>query len=444
LIGINDHLGEWEQGDSRDLTDREILVATMSHQLRFNNSPDWYSDVARTFVVFFHQPERGPLASAERWEELQRQAFGTTFREYFESFIYPVAMQVLAWDGSKPPIISHDWLDRTAVRRDLLSDWWEDLAIDPATAKPLLQPRLRPTGIPHAPTVLLRKPLLRLRNGNFVPASPWAMRAQLLAGIWARLLAAAKALNARDGAQIWLSTFGDSFESWCREVAQDAAACRWFRGRLLLPSKPGAVDEIEDIVLLEGRAAVLFSVKSRMVAENVARWAQSRTALLDWYEDFFFGTATTTHRQGTARLLNARIDRIRSGDFEPTLARDARLLPVVVTYDSMCDHELWYDWLCSRCEVHSLFQQAQVGPLTVARVDEFEALMKRASMGKSVVEVLRKREGAWKNRRLAEVLAAMNSGSRKGFRLPVMEKLFDEVFENCTQRLGFKANPEAT
>jgi hypothetical protein len=263
------------------------------------------------------------------------------------------------------------------------------------------------------------------------------MKAQLHAGVWFRHLQAAKNLagNQGTGAQIWHSAFGYQVETWCAAVAECAANARWFKPKLILPSHPGARDEIEDVILVEGRTAVLFSVKSRLVVENVARGAKSRSGLIDWYEKYFFGTKTEKHRKGVAHLLNDRINLIRAGEFAPRLPATTRIIPVLVSYDSLCEHTVWYQWFRDRCAEHGVFRQKDVSPPTIARVDEFEMLMAIAQTGESIVALLRHLEKGWKNRRLGELLYDRRYKRQRQTPLPIITETFDELGKGAVRTL---------
>ncbi len=229
----------------------------------------------------------------------------------------------------------------------------------------------------------------------------------------------------------WTRAFGLMFEEWLREVV-DMAEIPKVAGTVLLPSHPGAADEIEDVVLFEKRGAVLFSGKSKMTRENVARQAQSRSKLIDWYEDFFFEPESKQFSAGAVRLLSANIDRIRAGDHEPRMPRGTRLYPVLVSYDLLCEDVLLYEWIQARCQALGLLQQTAVAPLTIANIEEFEMLMFHAGEGKSVVSLLRDREGRWANRRL-DVQLRSELVQRK--RAPRLASRFDEIVNGMGLRL---------
>lgn len=448
LLGINDHVSDWLEEDERALTEEEELIAVCAHALRFNNSPDLMREVARTFHLLEHEPLRGVLADDKLWRELQQYAFGCEFRRYFSCFAYLLALLSLGWGTTRPdglPILEAERLyGKTEVEVAEGAAWLSRIAMSRDEAKAEIGKRVRDDGLPHAPTALLRTPLVQISEGRYIAASPWVVRAFLKTGLWARMLFAAKDKH-KKGADIWLSTFGDKFEQWCRDVADDAAKQRWFKGELLLPSEPGADDEIEDVVLCEGRAAIFFSAKGRLVPEPEARHAKSRSALIDWYEKYFFGAKSAKYRAGVIRQLDARITLLRNGEFEPDLNRSTRVLPVILTYDSLCEDVLLYRWLEERCVSHGCLQQPGVAPLTLAKVDDFEDLMMRAAEGESAVGILRKRESSWKHQRLDRLLFSLKGRTRGGSpkRLPMIEEVFETVVAAQNELLFGKA-PDGT
>ncbi|MCG8416621.1 MAG: hypothetical protein MJE77_01605 [Proteobacteria bacterium] len=431
LLGINDHVSGWRKADDRELSDAEELVALSAHALRFNNSPDLMREIVRSFHLINTAPPRGPLADSRIFEEVHEAAFNGSFSQYFFCFAQLLLFLSKSWGsdlGNDYPIIDINSI-YSSTRIDVANgrSWFSSIAATREEAREAIKKRLRQNGLPHAPTALLHRPLVILDNDRYVVASPWMIVALVKTGLWARMLLECKRRFGK--AEVWSSAFGDLFEGWCRSVAEDAARQRWFRGELILPSTPGATDEIEDVVLKEGRAAVFFSAKGRLVKESVARWAESRSTLVDWYEEFFFGEKTKDHRVGVVKQLHRRVELLRQGHFEPRMPRSARVLPVILTYDSLCEDVLLYRWLEERCQVHKCLQQKGVGPLTIARVDAFEELMLRASEGDSVVALLRKRENSWKHQRLDRLLFARAGRKRPGKpkRLPIIEELYTEM-----------------
>jgi hypothetical protein len=280
----------------------------------------------RALHLFGRPPRKGPLASPASWANLQRHAFGSTFEHYFETFAGMLCPLSHTWakDDASPPII----IPATIAQRFGNDEGFfvAKLAEVTATRDELvaeIKQRMAPGSLlPHAPTALLRKPFVSLENGQIVASSPWYVRALLRTGIWARYLAAAKTMLGPKGGEEWLMAFGQMLEDWCRDCARRSADAAKIPVRLELPSSPGAADEIEDVVLVDESSVLMCSVKARLVREDVARHAISRSKLLDWYEDYFFKQKSEKFRVGVISLLSARIDMLRAGDFEPRIARD--------------------------------------------------------------------------------------------------------------------------
>ncbi len=440
LLAGNDFLDHWTDPDARLLSSAEELIATGAHSLRFNNDPDRFSAIARTFQLLTTRPRRGRLANDLEWGRLQTEAFGCEFREYFESVVAPLVLKSLLWGkatGSEGlPVVSRRQLfSQTKLGQETVERLLDSLGAHREALRTAIRGRLRPDGLPQGPTALYHSPLVVTDADKFVVPLPWALDNQLRSGMWARLLGAAKTLyGARVGGDIWNSTFGDAFEEWCRAMAKAAFSEGRARGTLILPSSPGATDEIEDVAVVDGNAAVLFSAKSRFVAENVARHAQSRSELIDWYDKFFFGGATKAYRAGAIHLLSKRIDRIRGGEFEATIPRATRLIPVLLTYDSLCEDILLYRWIETRCRDLGLLQQWRVDPLTLARVDQFERLMSFCATGGRLIPLFRQRETHWRHRRLDQMLEETLPKDIPP-RLPVIGRMFDEMLSGLGIRL---------
>jgi hypothetical protein len=80
-------------------------------------------------------------------------------------------------------------------------------------------------------------------------------------------------------------------------------------------------------------------------------------------------------------------------------------------------------------------QQRDVSPLTVAMVDDYEALMALASRGHSLRSILlEKATEEWRLSRLENLLLERATG-RGDLRLPLYEKEFEGVSERVAQRL---------
>ena len=418
LLGASDHVEAWLEPDSRNLSPIEHLAAEMVKAYRFNRSSvDEVRLQLRARHLFDRPPQHGPLASPESWAELQHHAFGSTFEHYFETFACMLCSLSHTWakDDLSPPIIPVSTVSKLLGEDEAF--FVAKLAEITATRAELvteIKQRMAPGALlPHAPTALLRKPFVNLENGKIVASSPWYVRALLRTGIWARYLAAANTILGSKGGEAWSIAFGQMLEGWCRDYAQRSAAAARIPVRLELPSRPGAVDEIDDVVLVDEASVLMCSVKARLVREDVARHAISRSKLLDWYEEYFFKQKSKKFRAGVIAQLSARIDMLRAGAFEPRVARDMRVLPVLVTFDHLCANPALYEWLAERCKAHGLLQQPDVGPLAIAVIDDFERLIGAPAHGMSPAKILESRSVAPnRNERLDVVLSSHRVESR--------------------------------
>jgi len=445
LLGASDHLDAWQEPDSRPLDETETLAAELVKAFRFNRSSvDEVRLLLRAQGIFGTPPAVGSFAAAEAWIELQRLAFGDDFTHYFECFAIPLIMLSHSWGRHAdikraiPVLVPAHLRAHFGAEGDYFVKQLADLTGTRDAAKAEILKRMRPDGLlPHAPTALLRKPFVDLQNGGeILAASPWYVRAIGRTGIWAKYLAGAKAkLGDKRGGDEWSIAFGQMLEEWCRRYAKRAESAAHGDFRVELPTHPGAADEIEDVVSVEGDAVTMFSVKARLVREDIARHAISRTKLLDWYEQFFFKEKSAKYRVGVIAQLSARIDMVRAGRFEPRVLRDARIFPVLVTYDNLCDNFMLSAWLVDRCKAHRLLQQANVAPLTIAVVDDYERLLAAPSQKKSPAEILASRSSPQlKNERLEVVLY----GHEVEPRLPGADAEYHELTDRVLAKLEGK------
>ena len=121
---------------------------------------------------------------------------------------------------------------------------------------------------------------------------------------------------------------------------------------------------------------------------------------------------------------------IRSGAF-PQVPKDVRIVPVLVTYDTMCEEVLLYEWIEQRCQTLGLLQPAGVSPLAITHVDDFERLMGRASRGLSLAGFFKARDGDWKGRRVQSQLGPTAPRDR----LPQLEARFENLMNSVAKRL---------
>lgn len=443
LAGIGSHLEQWKD-DHGQYTTEEDLIASMCHGLRFNNEPDAARLLVRA-ANLFRKPDRNELAEPSLWKKLEIQAFSGPFQEFFESVLGPLFLLSKSWgdgdQGERNPVISLDRFFReTKVDEIKFPIFLDRVSADRETLRTEIRKDLRPDGLPHAPTALLYRPFVRTAPGIYVAASPWAVQLQLKTGIWALFLAGMKQVSPKGSPDLWFRAFGGLLEDWCRLLASQAGKSHLCKVTFQMPESPGGVDEVEDVVAMEGGSAVLFSVKGRVMEAKAARLAVSVGTTLDWYDKFFFEEKGDDYRGGAIRLLDRRIERIRAGEFEPQgVARNVKILPVVVTYDSLGETDLFYKRLERKCAELGLMQGPNIGPVTLARVEEFEDLMERAADGQSLVKLLRKREHGGRHRRLDQIIR--ENGPTKRRRLPFFDEQYKSIVAAIVKRLSGKDLP---
>lgn len=449
LLGASDQLEAWQEPDARVLDQTESLAAELVKVYRFNRSSvDEVRLLSRAQGIFNTPPANGPFASPQAWAELQRHAFGDDFTRYFECFVVPLMLLSHSWGKGADikqaisVLVPAHLVNQFGTEGQYFVDRLAEFTATRHELQAEIMKRMRPDGLlPHAPTALLRKPFVDLENGGeLVAASPWYVRAIGRTGIWARYLDGAKAQLGTRGGDEWSNAFGQMLEDWCRRYAKRAEIAAQTNFRVELPSHPGAADEIEDVVSIEGNAIAMFSVKSRLVREEIARHAISRTKLLDWYEKFFFTEKTAKYRVGVVAQLSDHIDLVRAGKFEPRVARDVRIYPVLVTFDNLCDNQMLSEWLNARCKVHGLLQQKNVAPLTLAVVDDYERLLAAPFQKKSVAEILQSRSSPQlSNERLEVVLY----GHEIEPRLPGTDAEYDALTDRVLKKLKNKPAGES-
>lgn len=409
LAGANGHLARW--ADERlVLPDDVRLAAELVRISRFNNRHDLLKALVRASGMFGRKPSTGQLADEQRWKELETTAFPSGFQDAFEIGLGLVSMLAKTWgteDSKNPnPVLNCGVLFATSkVSPDTFVAALEGFVTSREDLRARVRQRLRPDGLPHAPMALYHTPLVELEPRVFVAASPWAVTGLLRTGIWAKFLQASKTRDPHRGAATWLPAFGYMFEDWCRKVATEAAGSPQRKATVLLPSSPGAADEVEDVVLVDDGIAVLCSAKSRLIEARIAREAVSASAIVSWLENFFFEERGDDQRGGVVRQLSGRIDKLRSGEFEKSgLARDTRVCPLIVTYDSLGESDILYRQIEEGCRRRGLLQQPNVGPLALARVEEFEQLLSRVARGLDVSGLLESRGAEHRHRRLDQIL----------------------------------------
>ena len=440
LLGASDHLGEWAKPDDAAMNDTERLAAELVKVHRFNRSEDSVRTALRTDGIFGAAPWQGGLSGAA-WSAVQQAAFEEAFHGYFDSFVLPLFVLSHAWgsglkDSDELPVIRAERFSAFGGEGPRFLARLKKITASRDELRGEVLKRMKPDGLlPHAPTALLHRPLVDLGEHGTLAATPWYVRNFVRTGIWNQYREAAKQIAGdRKGGDEWNRAFGQLFEEWVRTFALKVKSANGTKAQIILPSFPGAADEIEDAVLIEEGVVVMFSAKGRMVREDIARYSMSRRQLLDWYEAYLFESKNDDFRGGAIRQISARINMLRRGDFEDRgVLRKARVHPVIVTYDSLCENQMLYAWVAERCQHHGLLQQPNVGKPVFAAVQDYERLLGVAARGGSVVKLLEKRlTPMWKDERLEVILGESNAP----LRLPGTELEYAELMKRMGPRIG--------
>jgi hypothetical protein len=432
LLGAAQLMGGWEIEDGSDVTMTEALIAEQVRVARFNNREDPLNLLVRAADMFGSPPFAGKLSNRDTWNAIERAAFGRPFAEHFETRILPWFSHSMRWGKSEaelPVLEPESWVKNTGAAGKPIVEWLFSQSRTRDELAALIRAPMKGAAVPRAPTILLHHPMVRLSDERIAIASPWRILAHLRTGIWFAFMEGTKAVLGKNAGQDWTAAFGYMFEEWLRAVARHAVTPS-FKGRLLLSEHPGSPDEIDDIVVLEGNTVILFSAKARLVEKSVARDAKSKRMVIDWYQKFLFAEEQGAFRVGAVRQFDAGIQRIRSGAF-PEVPRNCRIVPVLVTYDTLCEEFLLYQWIGEQCRALGLLQQDGVAPLVIAHVNDFERLLGRASRGLSLAGFFKARDGDWKGRRLQNQIGV----TRPHDRLPQLETRFVELMNSMSTRL---------
>jgi hypothetical protein len=438
MLALNDHIPEWEE-QSPDLSDAERCLAMMAAESIFNQtSDDPLRFVVRSVDILEGDVAGTPL-TAEKWREIQEEAFGCSFGEYVERFLLPMYLLSKTWGAEKALGINPALWSRNAMA-DHYRRWFDE-ASAPIEADSWVQESLLASGIPVWAPSFYRTPFVR-RDGVLLPLSPWHVKDYVNYGAWGKLNGASKRVLKTQSNQQFASTFGYLFERWCARVASEASEAseqQRFKGRLLLPV-PG-IEDVEDVVVIDGDTVVLFSAKASLIPEASLKVARDLGAIVAWHRRFFFEEVAEAkkkgQRGGALYLINAAVKRIRSGKYEDRgVPRNARIIPVVVAYDHIVDGLGLYRWIEEECAARGILGARDgVRPVTVVGPETFEVLFAAGRGGYGIADLLIGKTEPSERLGPAPWFLAKRLPMGLNIRLPTAERRFWDLSERAQKRL---------
>ncbi len=437
MLALNDHIPRWES-ESNLSTTEQALGAICSESIFNQSFEDPLRFLVRVEAIFGDTPTSGPV-SAKEWEQLQLAAFGCSFQDYFEMYLAPLLVLSQGWDSKSPPVLFKEPWQRSSASQQY-ENWFRSALMTEDEATKLSAASLFDDGLPRPSRWFLEHPFVETEN-RLLALSPWHVLDHAHLGTWAKLNAAAKdVLGKKNGSQRFTTTFGYLFERWCQRIANEAAQQPSFPDRLVIADHPGTDDEVEDVVVLGGNLVALMSVKAGLVPADSLKAARSLDEIVTWLVRFFIeeGAAAKTrgYRQGALRLLDRKIQNVRSGAYEGRgISSSATILPVIVTFDHMPGGAILYKWLGDVAADLGLLSHGDVRPLTILNPPEFEALFALGAGGHGVCELLNRRaQGQDRARGMDWFLASMTD-DREAMRLPSATAEFEGIMARTVERL---------
>jgi len=443
MLVLNDYIPEWRLPAEAEMTSTERSLSAMFLSSAFNRSDDSLRFLLRTVDIMGSEPTHGTFTS-EQWATIQEEAFGVPFAEYVEAFLAPMLLLSKGWGFKTTPIVfPEEWV--TGERAWLYERWLDEASVTVERAVQAFSERPLPSGLLGLPPAFFRTPFLKV-DGKLVGLSPWHVRDHASLGTWAKLNAASKKVLNTTSIQAFSSAFGYFVESWCARLAREAAVAVTTSENLLLPSKPGAADEIEDLVFQDGDLVVLMSVKASLVPEPSLKAADSSDAPVQWLRRFFFEDVSEAkgkgYRGGAVHLLDKKVQQLRGGAFEDRgISRNATVLPAIVCFDNIGESGILYKWLEEECRRRSLLRD-DVRPLTVITPEDFEGLMALRAKGQGVCRLLfEKTQPLERWGPLDQFLFGRVQDSRE-LRLPSMEARFHALVQRSLQLIPRRGSPD--
>jgi hypothetical protein len=439
LLVANDYFSGWFEDDG-DASSLEAAVANVARSMLHDRTPDRIAQCLRLpQLLTLELPAKFDAFAADGvWSEVLNAALGSGLDEFLELLAVPTVMLATDWGRGEPPrpplFLPEEWAKESTKTPELLQ-----FVRSVSATREQLKARLRVNsdGLPLGPSAFWRTPFVELGNDRFVCLAPGVLGEQVRNAIWGRILDAANELDKGAGKTRWLSTFGYRFEYWARNAAILAGGDgRRLRRQLRLSKEPGTDEEVEDVTLVEKGKVALFSAKSRLMREDLLKGATSIRKTIDWLDKFLFGTKTGGYRDGALRLLDAKAQRIRNGDYvEQGVPANAEIFPVLLTFDDLgIDTPPGYKWMAARLHDEGLLVGAR--PTTALSAEGYEQFL-GLSLHRNAFEILTyKTNEIWRECRFVDLfhqLAGRRSASE--LRLPGASQQFDELVQRSVERL---------
>jgi hypothetical protein len=439
LLVANDYFSGWHENDG-DASSLEAGVANVARSMLHDRTPDRVAQCLRLpqLLTLDLPAKLDAFSAAGAWNEILNAALGRGLEEFLELLAVPTVMLATDWGRGEPPrpplFLPEEWAKESTRTPELLQ-FVQSISATREEIKSRL--RIRDDGLPLGPSAFWRTPFVELESERFVCVAPGVLGEQVRNAIWGRILDAADKLDNVAGKTRWLSTFGYRFEYWARNAALLAGGSGRRLGRQLrLSQEAGTDEEIEDVTLVEKDKVVLFSAKGRLMREDLLKGATSVRKTIDWLDKFLFGTKAGSFRDGALRLLDAKVRRIRNGDYVALgVPANADIFPVLLTFDELgIDTPPGYKWMASRLRDEGLLVGTRA--LTALSAEGYEQLL-GLSLHRNAFEVLTyKTNEMWRECRFVELfhqLAGRRSAS--ALRLPGATQQFDALVQRSVQRL---------
>jgi hypothetical protein len=381
------------------------------------------------------------LPRGASWSGVEDAAFGASFATYVEAFLAPMIIVSRKWGFNEPPIFDPTSSGMTVTGSVLYDRWFKEASMPIEQAVSAFAERPLRSGLLGLAKGFFRTPFLNVR-GQLIGISPWHMRDYASLGTWDKLNRACKSILRTDSVTEFSAAFGYAFEGWCGDLARQAVAGGPHpTEKLILPSRSGAEDEIEDAVFCDGDTVLLLSAKASLVPEASLKTADSPRDAVMWLRRFFFENVEEAkargHRGGAVYLLDKKITMIRDGAFEERgIKRTATILPAVACFDEVGESAILYKWLEEESSKRRLlFRHGDVRPISIIGPDEFEALMAVRARGDGMCcTMLRKTEPRNKWRKMDDFLYN-DVGARGELVFPGIRERFDALLSRSMDRL---------